>query len=171
VRILGIDPGSRRCGYGVVELAGPGRVRYLECGVLEPASQAPLTTRLAEIASGIREVIAELEPAAVAVEGVFHGVNPRSALQLGHARGVALLVAGEAQLAVTEYAPATIKRAVAGHGAATKEQVLAMVRTLCGLKRAPRLDASDALAVAICHALKTRPLLRAPLPLGRPPLG
>jgi crossover junction endodeoxyribonuclease RuvC len=152
VRILGIDPGSRRCGYGVVERVSAGRVRYLECGVVEGAALAPLPARLVEIGAGLREVIAELRPQVVAVEGVFHGQNARSALQLGHARGVALLVCGEAELGVAEYAPATIKRTVAGHGRASKDQVLRMVRSLCQLERAPRLDASDALAVAICHA-------------------
>lgn len=156
MRILGIDPGSRYCGYGVVERTGPGRVRYVECGVLEPVRSRRLSSRLVEIAAGLREVIAELAPRAVAVEGVFHGVNARSALQLGHSRGVALLAAGEAALEVFEYAPATVKRCVAGHGAASKQQVQAMVRALCSLKRAPRLDASDALAVAICHAFRTR---------------
>jgi crossover junction endodeoxyribonuclease RuvC len=155
-RILGIDPGSRYCGYGVVERVGAGRVRYVECGVLEPERTAPLARRLAEIGAGLREVIGELKPTVVAVEGVFHGVNARSALQLGHARGVALLAAGEAELSVYEYPPATVKRAVAGSGIATKLQVQSMVRALCGLKRAPRADASDALAVAICHAFHTR---------------
>jgi crossover junction endodeoxyribonuclease RuvC len=153
-RILGIDPGTRYCGYGVVERLGPGRVRYIECGVIEPRRGAELAVRLGEIAVGLRELIADLAPTAVAVEGVFHGVNARSALQLGHSRGVALAAAGVASLPVHEYAPATIKRAVAGHGAATKDQVQAMVRALCGLKRAPKLDASDALAVAICHAFR-----------------
>jgi crossover junction endodeoxyribonuclease RuvC len=158
MRILGIDPGSRFCGYGVIEQVGPGRVRYIECGVVEPnlKAAAPLPARLAEIAAGLREVIGELRPQAVAVEGVFHGKNARSALQLGHARGVALMLAGEAGLAVHEYAPATVKRAVAGNGAADKLQVQAMVRALCELRRAPRLDASDALAVAICHAFRLR---------------
>jgi len=156
VRILGIDPGSLRCGYGVVERAGAGRVRYVECGVVEARASAPLPHRLVEIGAGLREVIDELRPQVVAVEGVFHGKNARSALQLGHARGVALLVCGEASLSVSEYAPATVKRSVAGSGRAGKEQVLRMVRTLCALERAPRLDASDALAVAICHAFHTR---------------
>jgi len=158
LRILGIDPGSRYCGYGVIERAGAGRVRYLECGVLEPKRTADMHLRLAEIAAGLREGLVELAPQVVAVEGVFHGVNVRSALQLGHARGVALLCAGEAGLPVFEYAPATVKRTVAGGGRASKEQVQAMVRALCGLKRAPRLDASDALAVAICHAFRVRGL-------------
>ena len=156
MRILGIDPGSVRCGYGVVERAGVGRVRYIECGVVEARAAAPLHQRLVEICAGLREVILELRPQVVAVEGVFHGKNARSALQLGHARGVALLVCGEASLSVSEYAPATVKRSVAGTGRAGKEQVSRMVRTLCALDRAPRLDASDALAVAICHAFHTR---------------
>jgi crossover junction endodeoxyribonuclease RuvC len=160
MRILGIDPGSRRCGYGVVELAGLRRVRYVECGVVEPEAKAPLHVRLAEIARELGEVIAELSPQAVAVEGVFHGVNASAALKLGHARGVALAQAGAAALDVFEYAPATIKRAVAGSGQASKRQVAAMVCTLCELKRAPRLDASDALAVAICHAFHARQLRR-----------
>jgi crossover junction endodeoxyribonuclease RuvC len=154
MRILGLDPGTRYFGYGVIERVGPGRVRYIECGILEPPRHAELAARLAVIAAGLREVIADLLPSVVAVEGVFHGVNARSALQLGHSRGVALATAGAHDLRVHEYAPATVKRAVAGNGAATKNQVQAMVRMLCGLGRAPRLDASDALAVAICHAFR-----------------
>lgn len=152
-RILGIDPGTRHFGYGVIERLAAGRVRYIECGVLQPA-RGELAARLAEIARGLGEIIDELAPAVVAVEGVFHGVNARSALQLGHSRGVALAAAGTHALPVHEYAPATVKRAVAGNGQATKDQVQAMVRALCGLKRAPTLDASDALAVAICHAFR-----------------
>ena len=167
-RILGIDPGTRYFGYGVIErvAAGPGnpgnKVRYIECGVLEPLRTGALSARLAEIARGLGEIIGELEPDVVAVEGVFHGVNARSALQLGHSRGVALAAAGARGLPVHEYAPATVKRAVAGNGQATKDQVQAMVRALCGLRRAPTLDASDALAVAICHAFRagTRLLVR-----------
>jgi len=158
VIILGIDPGTRYFGYGVIERvqAGPSNqsVRYIECGVLQPKRTGELAARLAEISLGLVEVIRELAPDVVAVEGVFHGVNARSALQLGHSRGVALATAGAHDLKVHEYAPATVKRAVAGNGQATKDQVQAMVRALCGLKRAPTLDASDALAVAICHAFR-----------------
>jgi crossover junction endodeoxyribonuclease RuvC len=156
VRILGIDPGSRRCGYGVVEVAAPARIRYVECGVIEPDARAPLHARLAEIAAELRAVVAELAPRVVAVEGVFHGVNARAALKLGQARGVALAIAGEAGLDVIEYAPATVKRAVAGSGLAGKPQIAQMVRAVCGLARAPRPDAADALAVAICHAFHAR---------------
>jgi crossover junction endodeoxyribonuclease RuvC len=152
MRILGIDPGTRYFGYGLVERLGPGRVRYVECGVLESRRNATLSLRLSEIAAGLAEVIAELTPTVVAIEGVFAGKNARSALQLGHSRGVALAAAGALALPVHEYAPATVKRRVAGNGLATKQQVQAMVRSLCGLRRAPKLDASDALAVAICHA-------------------
>ncbi len=156
MRILGIDPGSRRCGYGVIERMGPGRVRYVECGVVEAPATRPLPRRLVEISAGLREVIAELRPDAVAVEGVFHGKNARAALQLGHARGAVLVVCAEAELDVAEYAPATVKRMVAGSGRATKEQVQHMVRALCALAGSPRLDASDALAIAICHAFRSR---------------
>jgi crossover junction endodeoxyribonuclease RuvC len=158
VRILGIDPGTRYLGYGVVERVGAGRVRYVECGVIEPKRTAALHLRLAEIAAGVREVLEELSPETVAVEGVFHGVNARSALHLGHARGVVLALCGERGLPVFEYPPATVKRTVAGNGAAQKTQVSAMVRALCRLKQVPTLDASDALAVAICHAFRLRRL-------------
>lgn len=156
IRILGIDPGSRYCGYGVVERGPLGRIGYVECGVIEPTRDAPLHVRLAEIGDGLTEVVDELRPTHVAVEGVFHGVNARSALQLGHSRGVALMVAGARALEVFEYAPATVKRQVAGSGGASKLQISAMVRHLCDLKRSPRLDATDALAVAICHAFRVR---------------
>ena len=158
MRILGIDPGTRYFGYGVIErvaaTSASQRVRYIECGVIEPRRAGELAARLAEISAGLVEIIRDLEPDVVAVEGVFHGVNARSALQLGHSRGVALATAGARDLKVHEYAPATVKRAVAGNGQATKDQVQAMVRALCGLKHAPAFDASDALAVAICHAFR-----------------
>ena len=160
MRILGIDPGTRYFGYGVIERVAAGRVRYIECGVLQPKRAGALAERLGEIARGLGEIIGELSPDVVAVEGVFHGVNARSALQLGHSRGVALAAAGTHALPVHEYAPATVKRAVAGNGQATKDQVQAMVRALCGLKRAPTLDASDALAVAICHAFRATTRLK-----------
>ncbi len=151
MRILGIDPGTRRCGYGVIEAAG-GRLAYLECGVIEMAAREPLERRLAELATGVAEVIAELAPSAVAVEDVFHGIDARAALTLGHARGVVLAAAGAAGLAVHAYPPATVKRSVTGYGRADKPQVGAVVQALLALRNAPRADAADALAVAICHA-------------------
>ena len=137
MRILGIDPGTRYRGYGVVERAGAGRVSYVECGVIEPRRTAALHAAGGD-RGGLREVLDELRPEAVAVEGVFHGVNARSALQLGHARGVALAPAGERTLPVLEYAPATVKRTVAGYGAATKTQVSAMVRACARSSGAPQ---------------------------------
>ena len=156
MRILGIDPGSRKLGYGVIDHAGPGRLEYVECGVIEPVADAPLAARLATIAGEVAALIAELSPRVVAVEGVFHGQNARTALKLGQARGVVLAACGAAALEVVEYAPATIKRAVAGSGAAPKLQVAQMVRALCRLSRTPRPDAADALAAAICHAFHIR---------------
>ncbi len=152
VRVLGIDPGSRVTGYGVVEVTGPGRYRYLECGVIQADRRQPIAMRLVEIASGLREVIDEFRPAVAAIEDVFSHKNARSALLLGQARGVALLVASEAGLEVVSYAPALVKKTVTGKGAASKAQVQRMVTVLCGLEKIPVSDASDALALALCHA-------------------
>jgi crossover junction endodeoxyribonuclease RuvC len=151
VRILGIDPGTRRCGYGVVDSDGA-RVAYVECGVIEPPPRDPLERRLADLAASLAEVLEELRPQVVAVEDVFHGVDARAALTLGHARGVVLAAAGAAQLPVHAYPPATVKKSVTGYGVATKDQIGAVVRALLKLRSAPRTDAADALAVAICHA-------------------
>jgi crossover junction endodeoxyribonuclease RuvC len=156
VRVLGVDPGSRVVGYGLVEVdatrAGPEAMRYVECGVIVPAAGAPFATRLKEIAAELRAVIAELGPEVVAVESVFQKHNVQSALKLGQARGVVLLCAAEAGVAIHEYAPARVKKAVTGRGAAGKPQVQEMVRALLHLRRSPRPDAADALAVALCHA-------------------
>ncbi len=152
VRILGIDPGTRNCGYGVVESGRGGRPSYVECGVLQLVPTEPLPGRLQQLAADLREVIAELKPQEMALESIFHGINAQSALRLGYARGVVMLLCAEAGLPLAEYPPATVKRAVAGHGKATKEEVQRMVRWQCGLRSVPRTDAADALAVAICHA-------------------
>ena len=173
LRILGIDPGSRIVGYGLVEVDeeahGPASLRYVECGVIQPPARGSFPQRLREIAAGLREVLAELGPTVVAVESVFVKRSVGAALKLGQARGVALLCAAEAGLPIHEYAPARVKRAVTGNGAASKHQVQQMVRALVGLKRAPRADAADALAVAICHAfgLGARALRPGPAPTGR----
>lgn len=158
MRILGVDPGTRRCGYGVVDVpeAGAIRLAYVECGVIEPPARDPLERRLADLAASLAEVIAELRPEAVAVEDVFHGIDARAALTLGHARGVVLAQAGAAGLPVHAYPPATVKKAVTGYGGAGKEQVGGVVRALLGLQNPPRTDAADALAVAICHAHHAR---------------
>jgi crossover junction endodeoxyribonuclease RuvC len=155
VRILGLDPGSRVCGYGVIDGDG-GELRYVECGVLTAPEDRPMEQRLGEIARGLREVIGELAPAVVAVEDVFVHHNPRSALALAQARGMALAVTGLAGLRVASYPPALVKKTLTGSGAASKEQIGRMVQALIGLRRLPRADASDALAVAITHGRTLR---------------
>jgi crossover junction endodeoxyribonuclease RuvC len=154
VRVLGIDPGTLRLGYGVVECGGRAgaSLRYVECGVITASPRDPRPARLHEIGRGLREILAELRPDAVAMEQAFYGKNVQSTLALGEARGVALFVAAEHGLEVSGYAPATIKQAVVGHGRATKDQIGYLVRALLSLRRTPAPDAADALAIAICHA-------------------
>jgi crossover junction endodeoxyribonuclease RuvC len=156
VRILGLDPGSRVCGYGVID-EDHGELTYVECGVLTAPEVNPLEQRLGEIARGLREVIGELAPAIVAVEDVFTHQNPRSALALAQARGMALAVIGLAGLRVASYPPALVKKTVTGSGTADKGQIARMVQSLIRLKSLPRADASDALAVAITHGRTLRP--------------
>jgi crossover junction endodeoxyribonuclease RuvC len=156
VRILGLDPGSRVCGYGVIDEAS-GELRYVECGVLTAPPERAMEERLGEIACGLREVIGELRPEIVAVEDVFVHQNPRSALALAQARGMALAVIGIVGLRVVSYPPAVVKQTVTGSGTASKDQITRMVQTLIGLRSAPRADAGDALAVAITHGRTLRP--------------
>jgi len=156
MRILGLDPGSRVCGYGVIEQVGAD-LRYIECGLLTAPEDNPMEHRLGEIARGLREVIEELRPEVCAVEDVFVQHNPRSALALAQARGMALAVIGLAGLTVASYPPATVKKAVSGSGRAEKAQIARMVQILIGLGSLPRADATDALAVAITHGRLVRP--------------
>jgi crossover junction endodeoxyribonuclease RuvC len=151
VRILGIDPGSRVCGYGMVTSVGSA-LRYVECGVLTAPEDWAMERRLGEIARSLGEVIAELRPTEVAMEDVFSRINARSALALAQARGMALAVFGMASLTVASYPAPLVKKTVVGKGRAEKDQVARMVRTLLGLATSPRADAADALAVAITHA-------------------
>ncbi len=151
MRILGIDPGSRATGYGVVDAHG-GRLAFVGCGVIRPPARAPLPDRLLVIHDGVVEVLAEYAPDAAAVEDLFVAANPRAALVLGHARGAAVLALAGRQVPVAEYTPRMVKQAVVGHGQAVKAQVQGMVRVLLGLASMPSSDAADALAVAICHA-------------------
>lgn len=154
MRILGIDPGSVATGWGIVDSEGSS-LRHVASGVLRPPDPDP-ALRLARIQRDLAELVREFEPQTAALEAVFVARNPRSALKLGQARGVALAVCGGAGLPTTEYAPARVKGAVAGYGAADKAQVQAMVRRLLGLGRAPARDAADALAIAICHGARCR---------------
>ena len=155
MRILGIDPGTLRLGYGVIECSGAGAstVRYVECGVISASARKARAARGSRrSAAGCATLLAEMRPDAVAMEEAFYGVNVQSTLALGEARGVALFVAAEQGLTVTGYPPATVKQAVVGHGRATKQQVGYLVRALLALRRTPEPDAADALAIAICHA-------------------
>ena len=151
MRTFGIDPGSERTGYGCVETDGS-RHRIVLCGAIAPPSPALFADKLLHIHARLTALISESRPDFVAVEDLFHAINVRSALKLGHARGVAMLAAVEAGVPVHEYTPAEIKRAVVGYGRAEKHQVQHMVKLILGLPAVPSPhDAADALAVAICH--------------------
>jgi crossover junction endodeoxyribonuclease RuvC len=150
-RIIGIDPGSRITGYGVID-ADRGQLHFVACGVVKTTPKYPFSHRLNEIFEGINEVVQVHGPAVAAIEDVFLATNPRSALKLGHARGAAVVAAMQNGLTVFDYSPRAVKQAVVGYGQAEKEQVQHMVRVLLGLSGSPSADAADALAVAICHA-------------------
>jgi crossover junction endodeoxyribonuclease RuvC len=151
VKIFGIDPGSERTGYGCIESNGS-RHRLVICGFLSGPDRATFSEKLNAIHSGLHELLLLHKPDCIAVEDIFHARNVRSALRLGHARGVVLLAASQARVPVREYAPAAIKRAVVGYGRAEKPQVQQMVKLLLGLDEVPKPhDVADALAVAICH--------------------
>jgi crossover junction endodeoxyribonuclease RuvC len=152
VVVLGIDPGAGNTGYGVV-LSNGGRMAALDGGVIETGSGDPLERRLARIYARLCDLIAEHEPAAMAVEDLFFGQNVRTAFSVGQARGVAFLAAGLAGIPVYSYTPQAVKKAVCGSGRAEKDQVQRLVGALLSLPEPPQPDhAADALAVAICHA-------------------
>jgi crossover junction endodeoxyribonuclease RuvC len=164
VIVLGVDPGTRATGYGLVERAAAGTraLRLVECGVVRPGSGAALAERLAVIYEELSGIISRHRPDALAVEDVFVARNARSALVLGHARGVVLLAATRAGLPVSEYAPRAVKSAVTGTGAATKHQVALMVARMLRLKCPPApADAADGVAVALAHCLRERTFRRA----------
>lgn len=150
-RIIGIDPGSRITGYGVID-ADRGQLHFVACGVVKTTPKHPFSNRLNEIFEGINEVVQVHGPVVAAIEDVFLATNPRSALKLGHARGAAVVAVMQNGLAVFDYSPRTVKQAVVGYGQAGKGQVQHMIRVLLGLSGSPSADAADALAVAICHA-------------------
>jgi len=151
VRILGIDPGLRVTGFGVIEKSG-NRLAYVTSGCVRTPEDGSLPLRLKTILGGLREVIVAHRPQQIAVEIVFVNVNPKSTLLLGQARGAAICAAVDAELPVAEYTALQVKQSVVGNGHAAKEQVQHMVRRLLALPGDPSLDAADALACAICHA-------------------
>lgn len=155
MRVLGIDPGTQVCGYGIIDMSGAD-LKPVDYGVVK-GGRGLLPERLRVIHGGLQAVIERHGPDVVAVEGIFHGVNPRTALKIGEGRGVALLVAASAGLEVAEYSPAMVKKAVVGTGRAHKSQVQQMVRVILGLSEIPEPeDAADALAVAVCHCNRQR---------------
>ena len=152
MRILGIDCGTERTGWGVIDSDGR-RHQVVDHGVIRTKAAHSLELRLSAIAQGLRSVLAAHAPEAVAVEGVFYSQNVKTALKLAHVRGVALLTVAEAGVALGEYSPAEIKSCVVGYGRAEKQQVQLMVRSLTGMRgEFETEDASDAVAIAICHA-------------------
>lgn len=154
MRVFGIDPGSERTGYGCVETDGR-RHRLVTCGAISTAGASCFAARLGVIHRGLADLLRDCAPTVVAIENLFYATNVRSALKLGHARGVAMLAAVEAGVDVVEYTPTEIKRAVVGYGRAEKAQVQQMIKLLLGLAEAPEPhDAADALAVALCHVHK-----------------
>ncbi len=155
MRVIGIDPGSRRTGWGVVQLEGT-RLLHVEAGTIAVPETLSLSKRLSRIHEALERVIAEHKPESVAVEEIFYAKYANAAIKLGHARGVALLAAEQANLEVHEYPPAIVKRTVVGRGAADKAQVGRLVMALLGLKEPPDEDAADALAIAITHIQASR---------------
>jgi crossover junction endodeoxyribonuclease RuvC len=168
VRVFGIDPGSTRTGYGCVDTDGR-RHKLVICGAIRAGAAGAFPDRLATIYRDLSRILRDCHPDFVAIEDLFHATNVRSALKLGHARGVAMLAAVEAGVTVVEYTPAEVKRAVVGYGRAEKAQVQQMIKLLLGLERVPDPhDAADALAVAICHLHSMGPISKHRLAEGRP---
>ena len=152
MRVLGIDCGGEYTGYGVVEMNPAGRLCCLTCGAIKLSPREALPRRLSTIFTRLGAIIAQHQPDQVAIEDVFYALNVKSALKLGQVRGVAMLAAAAAGLEVAEYSPLTIKSSVVGYGRAEKHQVQQMVTRLLDLAEPPKpMDASDALAIAICH--------------------
>lgn len=155
MRVLGLDPGSRRTGWGAVERSG-NRFHCVEHGCIVPAAKLDLPHRLHHLASETGRVLDRLAPDVVVVEEAFYHQSVRSTLVLGHVRGALIVAAVERGIEVAEYSPREIKLAVAGNGGAAKEQVEAMVRRILGLPSAVQADAADALAGALCHLGRSR---------------
>lgn len=149
--ILGIDPGLRTTGFGVIEKHG-NKLRYIASGTVKTGSEGELPPRLKIILQGVSEIVGTYRPDCAAIEKVFVNVNPQSTLLLGQARGAAICALVHADLSVAEYTALQVKQAVTGHGKAAKEQVQDMVSRLLSLPGLPGTDAADALGVAICHA-------------------
>jgi len=155
IRVLGLDPGLRRTGWGVIGVEGA-RLRHLAHGVIAPDDKLPLAERLLAVNQGVAEVVAAWAPDEAAIEETFVTANGASTLKLGHARAAAMLAPAAAGLLVAEYAAKVVKKALVGTGGADKDQIAFMVARLLPAAGTPVADAADALAVAICHASSRR---------------
>ncbi len=153
--ILGIDPGSRITGYGIIDTSGR-KPQYVDSGCIRMNTDAPMSERLLTIFQGVDQLIALYRPKILSIEEVFMHRNPQSALKLGQARGVAICAAAMAELRVVEYAATRIKQTIVGRGHAEKAQVQHMVQSLLKLNKKPQADAADALAAALTHAFHQR---------------
>lgn len=168
VTVLGLDPGTRHFGWGVVRRIGV-RMHHIAHGVVSVTDEGALGDRLVAIESALADVLGRFTPLEASIESMFFAKNASSAGKLGHARGVGLLVCARAGLSVYEYPPARVKLSVAGHGRADKSQVAQMIRVILGLGKAPPSDAADALAIAVTH-LQGRALPGARVPISGHPV-
>lgn len=150
MRILGVDPGTRFAGVGIVEVDG-NKYRPIHYDVIKANAKLSIPKRLSIVYEGIKQVIAEYQPDVLALEDIFYGKDLRAMIHIGEARACAMLAASEQDIDVVEYPPTRVKQSVSGNGRASKEQMQQMVKTLLALKEVPPSDAADALAVAICH--------------------
>lgn len=156
IRICGFDPGTRVCGYGIIDFEPRTQgLVFVECGTLEPGS-GTAQQRLDDLGRDAADLLREFQPHTAGLEHAYFGINPQSALRISEARGVLLRVCGEVGVPVEQYQPSTAKLSVAGSGKATKEQVRAVVMRTLYLASSPKLDATDALAIAICRARRWR---------------
>lgn len=151
MKIIGIDPGSRITGYGLIEV-DRSRLHHIECGGIHSPEKEPLEKRLQFIYKRTKELLSEFRPDHAGIEDPFFAKNAKSTLMLGQVRGIVLLALAEAGIPYSTYPPRTVKKAITGYGAASKEQIQYMVKKLLGLKESAFEDASDALAIAICHS-------------------
>ena len=155
MRVLGVDPGTLVLGYGVID-SEQGRVTMVDCGIITAPSRSPVSERLAYMYQHLLEIVSRQKPDVLAVEQPFFNKNVRSAIAIGQAQAIAILTAGNNGIPVYEYPPARVKQSVAGYGTGSKEQVQIMVRLHLGLPATPQpMDATDALAVALCHLNET----------------
>ncbi len=157
MRVLGIDPGTHRCGAGIIDGEG-NRYKLVEAFVIKTKATAPIEARLYQVFSEIKRLIAEFKPDVLALEGLFYAKDIQAVVRIGEARACAMLAAQENILPIFEYAPTAVKQSVTGNGRATKEQVQFMVTRLLSLKDMPYADSADALAIAICHLHNARRL-------------